>query len=892
MLLRGRTIRFAVLVLAGITGAWAQNSQPASELPAAPSAVQSGQAASAPSPPSAGAATPADLVSQERWPREVKSGQNIFTVYQPQLDSWDGFHLEAKAAVSVKTSGNAHPSYGVLWFSASTEVDKNNRLVTLSDITIARVRFPAAPDKEAAYLATIQKSVVTKTKLLSLDRLEALLAVMEAEKSAAIVPVKNEPPAIFFSEVPAMLVYVDGAPVYQRLKDLTVQRVVNTRALILRDVSGKHYLHLMDGWMESPQINGPWTVAKQVPADLAKAEKDAVASGQVDLLTGRIDAKKPGPSLVTVSPPVIYAVTFPTELIVTEGAPRFVPIEGTQLKYVENTTGHVFLHAGDQRIYVLISGRWFAADTLKGPWQYIPGGQLPEDFAHIPDTSPKENVKASVPGTPQALEAVIANAIPQTATVDRKQARMAPPKFDGEPQWKAIEGTTLRYAINTAWPVIQVEPDAYFAIENGVWFSARSLGGPWTVADAVPATIYSIPPSSPLHNLTYVKVYHSTSETVFVGYTAGYYGTCVSHGSGPVVVYGTGYHYTPWVGAVWYGSPLTYGYGSALTFTPWTGWTYGFGFGLSAPNAASNEDSSPATASVTTTAPPSSSSSSTSVSLTFVYGTYPWWGPYGWAYYYPYPYYYPPYYYPIYGAAWGPYGAAAWGPYGWAATTGNVYHRWGDRTGVTRTSGGYNAWTGNAWARQVGASYNSRTGTIAAGQRGYVGNVYTGNYAYGGRGAVYNPSTGQGVAGGRYTVGNAGSGESTSVGWLRNEQGGVARVGDDIYGARDGTVYRRTENGWESNSGGGWQTIEPPSGPPRAEPASGMQRDTRQQRPSAQPADRSQTGSLQPSRPVNQDTWNSLNRDYTARQAGQQRTQNYRSGSYRSAGRSRGGRRR
>ncbi len=854
------------LAMALVAGTHGQAASPAAELPSAPSAAQT-------APPPQKPAPPRDLASQEGWPREVSSGGQVFTVYQPQLDSWEGNWLEGYAAVSVKKAKDQNLTYGVLWFSAQTEVDKQNRLVTLKEITVHRVRFPAVPEQEPALLAAIQKTVITKTRLIMLDRLEAMLAIMEAEAKALQVPVKNDPPVILFSTVPAMLIYIDGAPAYRPVKGTLLQRVVNTRALILQDAAGKHYLHMFDGWLQAPAIGGPWTVAQSSTSELDKAMKDAVASGQVDLLTGRSDAKSPGPSLARVPPPAIYLSTTATELIVSEGPLKYAAIEGTQLVYAENTTGNVFRHTDEQKMYVLVSGRWFRADAPGGPWAYVPGGKLPADFGNIPDTSPKENVKASVPGTPQSMEAVIADGIPQTAAVNRKQAKMAPPKFDGDPQFQPIEGTPLEYAVNSAWPIIRINTNSFYAVENGVWFTAASLSGPWTVADSVPPVIYSIPPSSPLYNVTYVKVYRATPDTVYVGYTPGYYGTCISQGSGAIVVYGTGYRYSPWVGSVWYGPPLTYGYGSALTFTPWTGWTYGFGFGWTDPNSTATE----ATASTVTYANvPASSPSSVSISVySYGWGPYPWWGAYGWGYYYPYPYYYP-YYYRGYGAAWGPYGAVAWGPGGWAATTGNVYHRWGSTSAVTRTSAGYNAWTGNAWARQVGAGYNSRTGTIAAGQRGAVGNVYTGNYAYGGRGAVYNPATGQGVTGGRVTVGNAGSGQSGSAAWLRGEQGGVARVGDDVYAAHDGTVYRKTDSGWQSNSGGGWESTQRPEGG-RPTPYSGGQAGTAAQRPAT-------TGQAT-QRPASAGSYQSLDRQYSARQTGQQRTQNYRSGSYRSAGR-------
>jgi hypothetical protein len=353
---------------------------------------------------------------------------------------------------------------------------------------------------------------------------------------------------------------------------------------------------------------------------------------------------------------------------------------------------------------------------------------------------------------------MIANSLPETAAVKISDAKLPSLKYDGAPQLKPIEGTPLFYVVNSPLPVIQVPPDQYYALQNGVWFVSASPQGPWKVATAVPPVIYSIPPSSPLHYVTYVYVYRATPQVVYVGYTPGYYSVYVSEG---VVVYGTGYTYASWDGTVWYGTPVTYGFATAPTYTPWTGWVMGFGFGLAFGAATAG----------------------------WGWGCYPWWGPYH------------------YGAAVGPYGGAAWGPGGWAATTGNVYRRWGDTTAVTRHSAGYNAWTGNAWAGGAGMSYNSRTGTVAAGQRGVVSNAYTGNYAYGGRGAAVNPRTGQAVSGGRVTTGNVYSGQSGSAGYVRGQSGGVARVGNDLYATHDGTVYRNTGSGWQQNSGGGWSGV-------------------------------------------------------------------------------------
>ena len=128
--------------------------------------------------------------------------------------------------------------------------------------------------------------------------------------------------------------------------------------------------------------------------------------------------------------------------------------------------------------------------------------------------------------------------------------------------------------MNSPIPVIQVDAKTYYSLKDGVWFGASAPTGPWTVATTVPAVIYTIPPSSPLHYVTYVHVYGSTPQTVYVGYTPGYYGTVVAPTS--VVVYGTGYVYPPvYVGAYWYPPPPTYGYGAGFGWGAVTGFAFG-----------------------------------------------------------------------------------------------------------------------------------------------------------------------------------------------------------------------------------------------------------------------------------------------------------------------------
>ena len=125
---------------------------------------------------------------------------------------------------------------------------------------------------------------------------------------------------------------------------------------------------------------------------------------------------------------------------------------------------------------MLVSGRWFSAPGSEGPWGVRTVRALPADFASIPDESPMENVKASVPGTQQAQEAVVSNSIPQTSAVEIAKVKPAPVSMDGQPQMKAVEGTSLQYVVNASSPIITVTPGFKAAINSGWPFDQRFLG--------------------------------------------------------------------------------------------------------------------------------------------------------------------------------------------------------------------------------------------------------------------------------------------------------------------------------------------------------------------------------------------------------------------------------
>jgi hypothetical protein len=222
-----------------------------------------------------------------------------------------------------------------------------------------------------------------------------------------------------------------------------------------------------------------------------------------------------------------------------------------------------------------------------------------------------------------------------------------------------------------------------------VWFTAESIAGPWVVAVTIPEVIYTIPTSSMLHFVTYVRVYGVTPEVVYVGYTPGYLGTVVEpYGT---VVYGTGYVYPTYVSNVWYPPPYTYGVAAVPVYNPALGFTFGFAVGL-------------ATAAWVT---------------------------------------------PYYGAAYHPYAccgsatASVYGQYGNTAYSGTkTAYSGGGVAGVSNSGTYTNKATGTTGTYDNNRSYNANTG-VASQDRSATANTVGGGTASGNADRSYNTTTGQ-----------------------------------------------------------------------------------------------------------------------------------------------------
>jgi hypothetical protein len=488
------------------------------------------------------------------WPREIVRDEGTLVIYQPQPESLQGNRLNSRAAISIELNDGSEPVFGAMWFSARIETDQDAGTARVLDIEVSKTGWPDSRDTSEQRLIQVVKNAFPETGLeISLERLSSSLETADIERRS-LENLNNEPPEIRFSESLAVLLLFDGKPSFVAVEDSPYERAVNTPFLVARQRSGKLYLSDGNHWYTASDPLGPWAVTQTPPADLLRLVAEAADESK---------AAQPGPA------PAIVVATEPTELVVTDGKADWQSLSGGEILYVRNTETPWLRHLPTGNMYLLLSGRWFRADSTDGPWTFVPATDLPEAFSQIPPASDIGGLRSSVAGTAEAEEAMLDAAIPQTAAINRAEASLSV-EYDGKPKFEGIDGTDVAYAVNTASQVLKID-NTFYAVDNGVWFTAAAATGPWSVADTVPEDqIARIPPTSPVYNVTHVHVYESTPEVVYVGYTPGYLWSFPYYG---VPVYGTGWYYPPYHGGFYYPRPPTWGF--HVGYNPWTGWSYG-----------------------------------------------------------------------------------------------------------------------------------------------------------------------------------------------------------------------------------------------------------------------------------------------------------------------------
>jgi uncharacterized membrane protein YgcG len=471
------------------------------------------------------------------WPRQLTQQGAKLVIYQPQVDDWNKFEQLAGRMAFTMTPAGGKEVVGAADFEAGTDIDTANRSVFIHDLKFTNIYFPSLPSASVPAMESLFRTFIPANVTMSLDR---VAASVKKPDSVSTVQLDNDPPRIFVSYHPAILLEINGEPVLADVPGTQLRYVVNTTwPLFLETSKSEYFLLAGQQWLTAKTLQGPWSTTKKLPKDMEKLP------GQ-EQWTALKDAIPPPAQSPPVVPAVLFSTT-PAEVILFDGNPVYAKIPNTQLTYATNTDSPLFVYTPTRQYYYLAGGRWFRSADLT-TWTFA-SLDLPADFRQIPPDSGPGAILSSVPGTDEAKDAVLIAQIPTTMVVDpATAAAQVKVTYTGEPAFAPITGTSLSYATNTPDKVIQVGTDYYLCLQ-GVWFVAATAQGPWTTASSVPQVIYTIPPSSPVYNVTYVTQETTGTGSIQSSYTAGYLGAFVmGAAAGAIVASGTGFYYPPYIG--------------------------------------------------------------------------------------------------------------------------------------------------------------------------------------------------------------------------------------------------------------------------------------------------------------------------------------------------------
>src|SRR5262249_51044333 len=284
------------------------------------------------------AQTPID--EEAPWPRVRSTNGCKVTLHLPQVEQWTSNSFTARAAVEVTLPQTKRDLFGVVWFEAHGSVDHSTQIVTLDQLSITKARFPEAPDNGSNALAVVREVFPSGARTVSLDYPVTALGFAQAASRQGAKGLKDTPPNIFWVTNRTVLILIDGEPVLRPIAGSSLQRVVNTPALLIKDSSSSRFYLLGEGqWFAAGSLGEPWSLAQTPPPEVAALSSEAMAGASV---TGEL--------------PRILVSTNPAELLTTGGLPDFKPIRGTDLQYAADSDNQLFFHAREREAYLLLSG--------------------------------------------------------------------------------------------------------------------------------------------------------------------------------------------------------------------------------------------------------------------------------------------------------------------------------------------------------------------------------------------------------------------------------------------------------------------------------------------------------------------------------------------------------
>src|SRR5262249_20697586 len=147
--------------------------------------------------------------------------------------------------------------------------------------------------------------------------------------------VKADPPEIFSSEKPAILINFDGDPVWSQIEGTELKYALNTNWDCFQ-LAPDNTIYLRNGatWLKASGVKGPWSPAATLPADFNKLPTNGNFKEAL--------ANLPGQPLAANKMPHVFVSFKPAEMILFKGPPQYTPVKGTSILWVSNTESNLF----------------------------------------------------------------------------------------------------------------------------------------------------------------------------------------------------------------------------------------------------------------------------------------------------------------------------------------------------------------------------------------------------------------------------------------------------------------------------------------------------------------------------------------------------------------------
>jgi hypothetical protein len=155
---------------------------------------------------------------------------------------------------------------------------------------------------------------------------------------------------------------------------------------------------------------------------------------------------------VSLDPPTILYATTPTMLVVIDGQPVKVAVEGAEgLSFIVNTNWDLFYSEATGSFSLLLGDTWLSATMLEGPWTQA---KAPEGVSALPDADRWKAVKDAIPGgsiPADEMPDILVAAAPAELIVTKGAAKL-----------EAVPGTQLSFVANTSSDIVFSAADRFY----------------------------------------------------------------------------------------------------------------------------------------------------------------------------------------------------------------------------------------------------------------------------------------------------------------------------------------------------------------------------------------------------------------------------------------------